>query len=97
MVPKNGNFSRLLPLRKKWGKNGLKSAIIIIFAPLALCLIVTANPIMLMTKKSYHSMEEQGGGGGEFLNVDKGEHVNKVTLPGFEACDVCYPMMVVLS
>ena len=53
-------------------------------------------PIMLMTKKSYHSMEEQGGGGGEFLDVDKGEHVNKVTLPGFEAWGVCYPVMVVL-
>ena len=49
-----------------------------------------------MLMKSYHSMEEQGGGGGKFLNVDKGEHVNKVTLPGFEAWGVCYPVMVVL-
>ena len=37
-----------------------------------------------MTKKTYHSMEEQGRGGGEFLDVDKGEHVNEVALPGFD-------------
>ena len=48
------------------------------------CMIVTANPITLMTKKTYHSMEEQGRGGSEFLDVNKGEHVNKVALPGFD-------------
>ena len=37
-----------------------------------------------MTKKTYHSMEEQCRGGSEFLDVDKGENVNKVTLPGFD-------------
>ena len=71
-----------MPLRKKWGKKWIEKCHYYIFwTP---CLIVTANPIMLMTEKSYHSMEEQGGGEGESLDVDKVEQVNKVTPPGFD-------------
>ena len=33
-------------------------------------------------------MEEQGRGGSEFLDVNKGEHVNKVALPGFDVLGI---------